>query len=45
MATSVATTRAKRVLMRFAEKPTQSIVGASQGWPETMAAYRFVGNA
>ncbi|WP_211704302.1 IS4/Tn5 family transposase DNA-binding protein, partial [Paraburkholderia aspalathi] len=37
--------RAKRVLMRFAEKPTQSIVGASQGWPETMAAYRFVGNA
>ncbi|WP_244869616.1 IS4/Tn5 family transposase DNA-binding protein, partial [Paraburkholderia aspalathi] len=25
--------RAKRVLMRFAEKPTQSIVGASQGWP------------
>jgi len=36
--------RARRLLTRFAEKPTQSIVGASHGWSETMAAYRFVGN-
>jgi hypothetical protein len=34
--------RAKRLLMRFAEKPTESIVGASHGWAQTMAAYRFV---
>jgi hypothetical protein len=34
--------RAKRLLMRFAEKPPESIVGASHGWPETMLAYRFV---
>lgn len=36
--------RAKRLLMRFGEKPTESIVGSSHGWSETMAAYRFVGN-
>jgi len=26
--------RARRLLTRFAEKPTQSIVGASHGWSE-----------
>ena len=36
--------RARRLLTRFAEKPTESIPGASHGWSETMAAYRFVGN-
>ena len=34
--------RAKRLRMRFAEKPTESIVGASHGWRKTMVAYRFV---
>lgn len=33
--------RAKKLLTRFAEKPTASIVGACSGWSETMAAYRF----
>lgn len=36
--------RAKKLLTRFAEKPTASIVGASNGWSETMAAYRFASN-
>jgi hypothetical protein len=36
--------RAKRLLIRFAEKPTQSIVGVSHGWSETLAAHRFIGN-
>ncbi|MEX3968199.1 transposase DNA-binding-containing protein [Paraburkholderia sp. EG286B] len=33
---------AKRLLMGFAEKPTESMVGASHGRPETMVAYRYV---
>ncbi|CAE6831880.1 hypothetical protein R69746_07695 [Paraburkholderia aspalathi] len=36
--------RARGLLTSFAEKPTESIVGASHGWSETMAAYRFVAN-
>jgi len=36
--------RAKRLLMRFSEKPTQSIARASHGWSETMGAYRFMEN-
>jgi hypothetical protein len=32
----------KRLLMGFAEKPTESIVGASHGRLETMVAYRYV---
>ncbi|WP_431798473.1 IS4 family transposase (plasmid) [Cupriavidus metallidurans] len=36
--------RAKELLKRFAAKPTASIPGACDGWAETMAAYRFLGN-
>lgn len=36
--------RAKELLKRFAAKPTVSIPGACDGWSETMAAYRFLGN-
>jgi hypothetical protein len=36
--------RARELLKRFAAKPTASILGACNGWAETMAAYRFLGN-
>ncbi|XXA09309.1 IS4 family transposase [Paraburkholderia sp. A3BS-1L] len=36
--------RAKELLKRFASRPTASIPGACEGWAETMAAYRFLGN-
>jgi len=36
--------RAKELLKRFAANPTASIPGACDGWSETMAAYRFLGN-
>ncbi|SEK13477.1 Transposase DNA-binding [Paraburkholderia diazotrophica] len=36
--------RAKELLKRFAARPTASIPGACEGWAETMAAYRFLGN-
>jgi hypothetical protein len=36
--------RAKELLKRLAVKPSQSIPGACDGWAETMAAYRFLGN-
>ena len=36
--------RAMELLKRFAAKPTASISGACDGWTETMAAYRFLGN-
>src|ERR1700712_3550138 len=36
--------RAKQLLKRFAAKPSASIPGACDGWTETMAAYRFLGN-
>jgi hypothetical protein len=36
--------RAKELLKRLAAKPTASIPGACDGWSETMAAYRFLGN-
>jgi hypothetical protein len=32
------------LLKRLAAKSSQSIPGACDGWAETMAAYRFVGN-
>jgi hypothetical protein len=34
--------RAIRLAERFAERPTASIPGASSGWAETQAAYRFL---
>jgi hypothetical protein len=36
--------RAKELLKRLAAKPSESIPGACDGWAETMAAYRFLGN-
>ncbi|EIM96675.1 transposase, IS4 family protein, partial [Paraburkholderia hospita] len=36
--------RAKELVKRFASRPTASIPGACEGWAETMAAYRFLGN-
>lgn len=36
--------RAKELLKRLAAKPSESIPGACDGWSETMAAYRFLGN-
>ncbi|QRQ83739.1 IS4 family transposase [Cupriavidus oxalaticus] len=36
--------RAKALLKRFAAMPTASIPSACDGWGETMAAYRFLGN-
>ena len=36
--------RAKALLKRLAAKPSESIPGACDGWAETMAAYRFLGN-
>ncbi|WP_271652329.1 transposase DNA-binding-containing protein, partial [Ralstonia solanacearum] len=36
--------RAKTLLTRFAEKPTQSIPHACHGWSETIGAYRFMEN-
>ncbi|CAM2162169.1 transposase [Paraburkholderia sacchari] len=36
--------RAKELVKRFASRPTASIPGACDGWAETMAAYRFLGN-
>ena len=36
--------RAKELLKRFASRPTASIPGACEGWSETIAAYRFLGN-
>jgi hypothetical protein len=36
--------RAKELLKRLAAKPSGSIPGACDGWSETMAAYRFLGN-
>jgi hypothetical protein len=36
--------RAKELLKRFAARPTASIPGACEGWAETIAAYRFLGN-
>ena len=36
--------RAKTVLERFSARPTASIPTASQGWSETIATYRFLGN-
>ena len=36
--------RARELLKRLAAKPTMSIPGACDGWAETMAAYRFLGN-
>lgn len=36
--------RAKRLMERFSAKPTASIPMASNGWAETMATYRFLGN-
>ncbi|MGF6979824.1 hypothetical protein QFZ94_008341 [Paraburkholderia sp. JPY465] len=36
--------RAKELLKRSAARPTASIPGACEGWAETMAAYRFLGN-
>jgi Transposase Tn5 dimerisation domain/Transposase DNA-binding len=36
--------RAKELLKRFAAQPTTSIPGACDGWSETIAAYRFLGN-
>ncbi|WP_459252047.1 transposase DNA-binding-containing protein [Paraburkholderia rhynchosiae] len=37
-------TAAKELIKRFANRPTASIPGACEGWAETMAAYRFLGN-
>ncbi|MEX3581668.1 MAG: transposase DNA-binding-containing protein [Burkholderia sp.] len=37
--------RAKRLLMRFSEKPTESIARASHGWAEMMGAYRLQNDA
>jgi hypothetical protein len=36
--------RARELVKRFASRPTASIPGACEGWAETMAAYRFLGN-
>jgi len=36
--------RAKELLKRLSAKPSESIPGACDGWSETMAAYRFLGN-
>jgi hypothetical protein len=36
--------RAKELVKRFASRPTASIPGACEGWAESMAAYRFLGN-
>lgn len=36
--------RAKELVKRFASRPTASIPGACEGWAETIAAYRFLGN-
>jgi hypothetical protein len=36
--------RAKELVKRFAGRPTASIPGACEGWAETIAAYRFLGN-
>jgi hypothetical protein len=36
--------RAKRLMERFSEHPTASIPMACDGWSETFAAYRFLGN-
>jgi hypothetical protein len=36
--------RAKELLKRLAARPTASIPGACDGWSETIAAYRFLGN-
>jgi hypothetical protein len=36
--------RAKELLKRLAARPTASIPGACEGWSETIAAYRFLGN-
>jgi len=36
--------RAKALLKRLAAQPTASIPGACDGWTETTAAYRFLGN-
>lgn len=36
--------RAKRLMSRFAAKPTASVPMASNGWSETIAAYRFLSN-
>jgi hypothetical protein len=36
--------RAKELLKRLVAKPSEGIPGACDGWAETMAAYRFVGN-
>ena len=36
--------RAKELLKRFAANPTARIPGACDGWSETMATYRFLGN-
>ena len=36
--------RAKTVMDRFSARPTASIPTASQGWSETIATYRFLGN-
>ncbi|MGF6836882.1 hypothetical protein QF001_000749 [Paraburkholderia youngii] len=36
--------REKELLKRFAARPTESIPGACEGWAETIAAYRFLGN-
>ncbi|MEX3582119.1 MAG: transposase DNA-binding-containing protein [Burkholderia sp.] len=37
--------KAKRLLMRFWEKPTESVARASHGWTETMGAYRLENDA
>jgi hypothetical protein len=36
--------RARELMKRLAAKPTASIPGACDGWSETMAAHRFLGN-
>lgn len=36
--------RAVHLIERLAEQPTASIPGACNGWAETQAAYRFLGN-
>ena len=36
--------RAKELVKRFASRPAASIPGACEGWAESIAAYRFLGN-
>ena len=36
--------RARTLMERFSAKPTASLPMASQGWSETVATYRFLGN-